>query len=282
MGETDAGLCVEELMTSSLARRSRGSRRGPLIGLAPCSPILVAPVAVSFRPISRDWAGRSAPSTPPVPFDTCRCDGRPLRAQHHHRPGHAPGHPPLDRHAAQCSSMIVEPERHLATLAKVQDADHLLVRAKPGHNPHLHRVLTRDPRARQEAREVMLEENGQVPWNFVEYALHLCDIIMVMTVDPWKFGGQAFCGCAQDPARPRDVRATRPRSSDRGGIGGEEPDEQRHKPSRRAPNEDAHQQRGVLPSLSPSAREWPGTGCRRIRPWPLLSVTRMRPNGHRC
>jgi ribulose-phosphate 3-epimerase len=83
--------------------------------------------------------------------------------------------------------MIVEPERYLSVFAKA-GADHLLVQAEPGSSIHLHRTLTQI-RALGKKAGVVLDPAS--PPEFVEYVLHLCDIILVMTVNP-GFGGQAF------------------------------------------------------------------------------------------
>jgi ribulose-phosphate 3-epimerase len=89
---------------------------------------------------------------------------------------------PLDVHL-----MIVEPERYLAAFAKA-GADHLLVQAEPGSTIHLHRVLTQIRELGKKAGVVL---DPATPPEFLEYVLHLCDIIMVMTVNP-GFGGQTF------------------------------------------------------------------------------------------
>lgn len=83
--------------------------------------------------------------------------------------------------------MIVEPERYLETFAKA-GADHLLVQAEPGSTIHLHRVLT-VIRALGKKAGVVLDPAS--PPELIEYVLHLCDIILVMTVNP-GFGGQVF------------------------------------------------------------------------------------------
>ena len=83
--------------------------------------------------------------------------------------------------------MIVEPERYLAAFAEA-GADHLLVQAEPGSTIHLHRVLT-EIRALGKKAGVVLDPAS--PPALVEYVLPLCDIILVMTVNP-GFGGQAF------------------------------------------------------------------------------------------
>src|SRR5215475_2849981 len=83
--------------------------------------------------------------------------------------------------------MIVEPERYLAAFAEA-GADHLLVQAEPGSTIHLHRVLSKI-RALGKKAGVVLDPAS--PPELIEYVLPLCDIILVMTVNP-GFGGQTF------------------------------------------------------------------------------------------
>ncbi|MGA7325624.1 MAG: ribulose-phosphate 3-epimerase [Rhodomicrobium sp.] len=83
--------------------------------------------------------------------------------------------------------MIVEPERYLSVFAKA-GADHLLVQAEPGSTIHLHRTLTKIRELGKKAGVVL---DPASPPELIEYVLHLCDIILVMTVNP-GFGGQAF------------------------------------------------------------------------------------------
>jgi ribulose-phosphate 3-epimerase len=83
--------------------------------------------------------------------------------------------------------MIVEPERYLADFVKA-GADHLLVQAEPGSTIHLHRVLSRIREMGSKAGVVL---DPASPPELIDYVLHLCDIILVMTVNP-GFGGQAF------------------------------------------------------------------------------------------
>jgi ribulose-phosphate 3-epimerase len=83
--------------------------------------------------------------------------------------------------------MIVEPERYLAAFADAS-ADHLLVQAEPGSTIHLHRVLSKI-RALGKKAGVVLDPAS--PPELVEYVLPVCDIILVMTVNP-GFGGQTF------------------------------------------------------------------------------------------
>ncbi|MFO1162268.1 MAG: ribulose-phosphate 3-epimerase [Reyranellaceae bacterium] len=83
--------------------------------------------------------------------------------------------------------MIVEPERYLAAFAKA-GADHLLVQAEPGSTIHLHRVLSQIRELGKKAGVVL---DPASPPELIEYVLPLCDIILVMTVNP-GFGGQRF------------------------------------------------------------------------------------------
>jgi ribulose-phosphate 3-epimerase len=83
--------------------------------------------------------------------------------------------------------MIVEPERHLSDFAEA-GADHLLVQVEPSSTIHLHRVLSRIRGLGKKAGAVL---DPASPISFVEEVLHLCDIVLVMTVDP-GFGGQKF------------------------------------------------------------------------------------------
>src|SRR6185437_13049931 len=83
--------------------------------------------------------------------------------------------------------MIVEPERYLGVFAKA-GADHLLVQAEPGSTIHLHRTLTQIRELGKKSGVVL--DPASAP-ELIDYVLHLCDIILVMTVNP-GFGGQVF------------------------------------------------------------------------------------------
>jgi ribulose-phosphate 3-epimerase len=83
--------------------------------------------------------------------------------------------------------MIVEPERYLEAFAQA-GADHLLVQCEPAATAHLHRVLSRIRQLGKKAGAVL---DPASPLAFVEEVLHLCDVVLVMTVNP-GFGGQAF------------------------------------------------------------------------------------------
>jgi len=83
--------------------------------------------------------------------------------------------------------MIVEPERYIADFARA-GADHILVQAEPQSTIHLHRTLSQIRDLGKKAGVVL---DPATPTEMVEYVLPLCDVILVMTVNP-GFGGQAF------------------------------------------------------------------------------------------
>lgn len=83
--------------------------------------------------------------------------------------------------------MVVEPERHIAGFAKA-GADHLLVHAEPSSTFHLHRVLSQ---VRELGKKAGVVLDPASPLDTIEYVLHLCDVIMIMTVNP-GYAGQSF------------------------------------------------------------------------------------------
>ncbi len=83
--------------------------------------------------------------------------------------------------------MIIEPERYLETFARA-GADHLLVHAEPGSTIHLHRTLSQ---IRALGKKAGVALDPATSPEFISYVLHLCDVILVMTVDP-GFSGQGF------------------------------------------------------------------------------------------
>jgi ribulose-phosphate 3-epimerase len=83
--------------------------------------------------------------------------------------------------------MIVEPERYLTDFAKA-GADHLLVQAESSATIHLHRVLSQIHDLGKKAGVVL---DPASPIELIEYVLPLCDIVLVMTVNP-GFSGQKF------------------------------------------------------------------------------------------
>jgi ribulose-phosphate 3-epimerase len=89
---------------------------------------------------------------------------------------------PLDVHL-----MIVEPERYVADFAKA-GADHILVHAESSSTIHIHRVLGQIKELGKKAGAVL---NPGSPLELVEPVLDLCDIVLIMSVNP-GFGGQSF------------------------------------------------------------------------------------------
>lgn len=83
--------------------------------------------------------------------------------------------------------MVVEPDRQIAAFAAA-GADHILVHAEATAGVHLHRLLG-EIRGLGKRAGVVLEPAS--PVEMIEYVLQLCDIVLVMTVDPGA-GGQAF------------------------------------------------------------------------------------------
>ncbi|MGE0260889.1 MAG: ribulose-phosphate 3-epimerase, partial [Alphaproteobacteria bacterium] len=121
---------------------------------------------------------------------------------------------PIDVHL-----MIVEPERYIEDFARA-GADHLLVHCEPGATIHLHRTLSHIRDLGKTAGAVL---NPATPIDAIEHVLDLCDIVLIMTVNP-GFGGQKFL-----PSMLPKIRALRQMCDQRGlstiievdgGIGG--------------------------------------------------------------
>ena len=89
---------------------------------------------------------------------------------------------PLDVHL-----MIVEPEKYVADFAKA-GADIISVHAEHNASPHLHRTLGQIRELGKQAGVVL---NPGTPLSFIENVLELCDLILLMSVNP-GFGGQSF------------------------------------------------------------------------------------------
>lgn len=102
--------------------------------------------------------------------------------------------------------MIVQPELLIEDFIKA-GADHILVQAEPSATIHLHRVLGR---IRELGKTAGVALNPGSPLAFIENVLHLCEIVLVMTVNP-GFGGQSFL-----PDTLPKIRALRALCQDRG------------------------------------------------------------------
>ena len=83
--------------------------------------------------------------------------------------------------------MIVEPEKYVADFAKA-GADIISVHAEHNASPHLHRTLGQIRELGKKAGVVL---NPATPLELIEYALDLCDLVLIMSVNP-GFGGQSF------------------------------------------------------------------------------------------
>ncbi len=102
--------------------------------------------------------------------------------------------------------MIVEPERFIDDFAK-SGADSIVVQAESSSTIHLHRVLGQ---IRALGLQAGVALNPASPPALIDYVLHLCDVVIVMTVNP-GFGGQSFL-----PEMLPKVRAVRAMARERG------------------------------------------------------------------
>ena len=89
---------------------------------------------------------------------------------------------PLDVHL-----MIVEPEKYVEDFANA-GADIISVHAEHNASPHLHRTLGQIRELGKQAGVVL---NPGTPLSLIEHVLPLCDLILIMSVNP-GFGGQSF------------------------------------------------------------------------------------------
>mgnify|MGYP001801775629 FL=1 len=89
---------------------------------------------------------------------------------------------PLDVHL-----MIVEPEKYVEDFAKA-GADIISVHCEHNASPHLHRTLGQIKELGKQAGVVL---NPGTSLDMIEYSLELCDLILIMSVNP-GFGGQSF------------------------------------------------------------------------------------------
>ena len=108
---------------------------------------------------------------------------------------------PLDVHL-----MIVEPEKYVADFAKA-GADIISVHCEHNASPHLHRTLGQIKELGKEAGVVL---NPSTPLSLIENVLDLCDLILIMSVNP-GFGGQSFI-----PTMVDKIRALRTMCDERG------------------------------------------------------------------
>ena len=81
--------------------------------------------------------------------------------------------------------LIVEPEKYVADFARA-GADIISVQVEAC--PHLHRNLAQIKELGKQAGAVL---NPSTPLDTLEYCLELCDLVLIMSVNP-GFGGQSF------------------------------------------------------------------------------------------
>ncbi len=108
---------------------------------------------------------------------------------------------PLDVHL-----MIVEPEKYIADFAKA-GADIISIHAEHNATVHLHRALCQIRELGKQAGVVL---NPSTPLSFIEYVLDVCDLVLIMSVNP-GFGGQSFI-----PAVVPKIKALRQMCDERG------------------------------------------------------------------
>jgi ribulose-phosphate 3-epimerase len=94
---------------------------------------------------------------------------------------------PLTEKTLDVHLMIVEPEKYVEEFAKA-GADIITVHAEHNASPHLHRTLGQIKELGKQAGVVL---NPGTPLSLIEYVLPLCDLILIMSVNP-GFGGQSF------------------------------------------------------------------------------------------
>ena len=108
---------------------------------------------------------------------------------------------PLDVHL-----MIVEPEKYVEDFAKA-GADFITVHAEHNASPHLHRTLGQIRELGKKAGVVL---NPSTSLDMIEYVLPICDLVLIMSVNP-GFGGQIFI-----PEMVTKVRKLRQMCDERG------------------------------------------------------------------
>jgi len=94
---------------------------------------------------------------------------------------------PVTDKVIDCHLMIVEPELRVADFAKA-GADIISVHCEGASTIHLHRTLSLIRSLGCKAGVVL---NPGTPLSTIEYVLDVCDLVLIMSVNP-GFGGQSF------------------------------------------------------------------------------------------
>ena len=94
---------------------------------------------------------------------------------------------PVTQKTLDVHLMIVEPEKYVANFAKA-GADIISVHAEHTASPHLHRTLCQ---IRELGKKSGVVLNPSTPLDIIEHVLDVCDLILIMSVNP-GFGGQSF------------------------------------------------------------------------------------------
>ncbi|MGF1536768.1 MAG: ribulose-phosphate 3-epimerase [Elainellaceae cyanobacterium] len=94
---------------------------------------------------------------------------------------------PLTQKTIDVHLMIVEPEKYVEEFANA-GADIISVHCEHNASPHLHRTLTQIKELGKQAGVVL---NPGTPLDLIDYVLDVCDLILLMSVNP-GFGGQSY------------------------------------------------------------------------------------------
>ncbi|MBC7881781.1 MAG: ribulose-phosphate 3-epimerase [Anaerolineae bacterium] len=94
---------------------------------------------------------------------------------------------PVTKKVLDVHLMIVEPEKFVGDFAKA-GADIITVHCEHNATVHLHRALGQ---IKELGKMAGVSLNPGTPLSFIEYVLDLCDLVLIMSVNP-GFGGQSF------------------------------------------------------------------------------------------
>ncbi len=94
---------------------------------------------------------------------------------------------PVTKKVLDVHLMIVEPEKFVGDFAKA-GADIITVHCEHNATVHLHRALSQ---IKELGKMAGVSLNPGTPLSFIEYVLDLCDLVLIMSVNP-GFGGQSF------------------------------------------------------------------------------------------